>query len=304
MVANEVEVSDKEFCFLCGSHSIAVSRNRRSINFQRLHWYYKCRVCKAFSLFPKLKDEEIQDLYSRKYMEDVNPDFGLNEQVTLSRFSNLLSELKRMENPTDHSFLDYGCGATAEVVSLASTLGFRAFGVEVEEGTRQEAEQRSRCKIFSPETVMTSGIYFDIIFLGDVLEHLCDPLVVLKQMEALLAPDGHLILQGPLEGAGTISNALVSVKAQLLSKSPSKFPPYHVSLATRDSIVTALKTNGFVIQKLTITEPLWPAPKFGSRASFKSLAALIFSFVKIADIFISKLFPNFGTRFFLIAIKK
>jgi hypothetical protein len=56
-------------------------------------------------LFPKLKDEEIQDLYSRKYMEDVNPDFDQNEQVTLSRFSNLLSELKRVENPTDQSFL-------------------------------------------------------------------------------------------------------------------------------------------------------------------------------------------------------
>jgi SAM-dependent methyltransferase len=255
-------------------------------------------------LLPKLEEEEIQDLYSRKYMEDVNPDFGLNEQVTLSRFSNLLSELKRVENPTDQSFLDYGCGATAEVVTLASTLGFRAFGVEVEEGTRQEAERKSSCKIFSPETVMASGIYFDIIFLGDVLEHLCDPLVVLKQMETLLAPDGHFILQGPLEGAGTISNILLSVKAQLLSKSPSKFPPYHVSLATRDSIVRALKINGFVIQKLTITEPLWPAPRFGSRASLKSLGALIFSFLKIADIFVSKLLPNFGTRFFLMAIKK
>jgi 2-polyprenyl-3-methyl-5-hydroxy-6-metoxy-1,4-benzoquinol methylase len=304
MATNQIDESEKEFCFLCGSHSIAVSRNRRSINFVRLHWYYKCRVCKAYSLFPKIKDEEIQDLYSKKYIEDVNPDFDVKEQVTESRFSKLLSELNRVENPTDQSFLDYGCGVTAEMVTLASTLGFTAYGVEVEEGTRQDAEQKSGCKIFSPQTLLASGICFDIIFLGDVLEHLCDPLVALKQVGALLAPDGHLILQGPLEGAGTISNALLSVKAQLLSKSSSQFPPYHVSLATRDSIVRALKINGFVIQKLTITEPLWPAPRFGSRDSIKSLPALIFSFVKIVDIFISKLLPNFGTRFFLIAVKE
>ena len=99
-------------------------------------------------MFPKLKSEEIKDLYSKEYIEDVNPNFDLNEQVTVSRFSNLLRELKRVGNPTDQTFLDYGCGATAEVVILASDLGFRAFGVEVEEGTRLEAEQKSNCKIF------------------------------------------------------------------------------------------------------------------------------------------------------------
>ena len=263
-----------------------------------------CGECKSYSLYPKLEDNEIEDLYSIKYIKDVNPEFDMNEQATVSRFLNLQQRLDKVENPKNTSFLDYGCGATAEVIIIASNLGYKAFGVEVEVGTRQEAHLKSNCQIFSPEEVLANDAQFDFIFLGDVLEHLCNPLAVLDQVQALLAPNGFLIIQGPFEGAITISNTLLSIKARLLSKSPSKFPPYHVSLATKESIVKALKINGLTIQKLEVTEPLWPAPKFGSRSSFASTATLIFSFAKILDMAISKVLTNYGTRFFLLATKE
>ena len=298
------EISEKSTCYLCNSSSMAASRNRRSISFHRLHKYYRCGECMSYSLFPKLENDEIEDLYSIKYIEDVNPNFNMNEQITINRFLNLQETLKQVENQKSKKFLDYGCGATAEVIILASNLGYKAFGVEVEDGTRQEAHLKSNCQIFSPEEALASGVQFDIIFLGDVLEHLCNPLAVLDQVQALLSLNGLLIIQGPLEGAVTISNTLLSVKARLLSKSPSKFPPYHVSLATRESIVKALKINGLTIQKLLVTEPLWPAPKFGSRTSFASISSLIFSFAKILDMAVSKVFSNYGTRFFLTATRQ
>jgi len=283
---------------------MALSRNRRSIIFHKIHAYYRCRECKSYSLFPKLEIEEIEDLYSLKYIEDVNPEFNMNEQVIVSRFLNLQETLEKVENPKSKSFLDYGCGATAEVVILASSLRFNAFGVEVEASTRQEANLKSRCQIFSPDEALAIGAQFDIIFLGDVLEHLNNPLEVLGQVETLLSPSGLLIIQGPLEGALTISNTLLAVKARLLSKSPSKFPPYHVSLATQKSIMRALRINGLSIRKLEVTEPFWPAPRFGSRSSFASVTTLIFSFVKILDIVVSKVIKHYGTRFFLISTRQ
>jgi 2-polyprenyl-3-methyl-5-hydroxy-6-metoxy-1,4-benzoquinol methylase len=283
---------------------MALSRNRRSIIFHKIHKYYRCRDCKSYSLFPKLEIEEIEDLYSVKYIEDVNPEISVSEQFTVNRFLNLQETLERVENPKNKSFLDYGCGATAEVIILASNLKFNAFGVEVEASTRHEANLKSNCIIFSPDEALASGAQFDIIFLGDVLEHLCNPLEVLGKVETLLSSRGLLILQGPLEGAPTISNTLLAAKARLLSKSPSKFPPYHVSLATQKSIMRALRINGLSIRKLAVTEPFWPAPKFGSRSSFTSVTALIFSFVKILDIAVSKVVKHYGTRFFLIATRQ
>ena len=304
MTVKPSEMSEKRACYLCNSSSISVSSNRRSISFHKIHKYYRCGECKCYSLFPKLENHEIDDLYSTKYIENVNPKFNMNEQVTLSRFLHLQKTLEKVDNPGSKSFLDYGCGATAEAIVLASNLGYKAFGVEVEAGTRQEAHLKSNCQIFSPEEALASGAQFDIVFLGDVLEHLGNPLSVLDQVQALLSPNGLLIIQGPLEGAITISNTLLSVKARLLSKSPSKFPPYHVSLATKKSIVKALKINGLTIQKMAVSEPLWPASKFGSRSSFASVAALIFSFVKILDMAASKVIANYGTRFFLIATQQ
>ena len=69
----------------------------------------------------------------------------------------------------------------------------------------------------------------------------------------------------------------------------------------KDSIVKALNINKFVVKKMFITEPLWPAPKFGSKASLASPGSLIFSVAKIFDIALSKVSKYYGTRFFLLA---
>jgi 2-polyprenyl-3-methyl-5-hydroxy-6-metoxy-1,4-benzoquinol methylase len=304
MTVQPSEIFAEKACYLCNSSSIAMSNNRRSVTFHKTHKYYRCNECKSYSLFPKLENHELEELYSIKYIGDVNPEFNVNEEVAGSRFSHLRESLEKIENSKSKSFLDYGCGGTAEAIILAANLGFKAFGVEVEAGTRREAQLISDCQVFSPEEVLASGLQFDFIFLGDVLEHLCEPLEVLVQVQTLLSPTGLLIIQGPLEGAATISNALLSVKARFLSKYPSTFPPYHVSLATKDSIMKALKISELTIKKLVITEPVWPAPKFGSRSTFVSAAALIFSLAKILDIAFSKVVMHYGTRFFLVATKQ
>jgi 2-polyprenyl-3-methyl-5-hydroxy-6-metoxy-1,4-benzoquinol methylase len=298
---NEGSDNSREACYFCDSPSIVISKNRRAIKFKRIHKYFKCADCNGYSLLPKLNVEEINDLYSTKYIENVNPEFNSLEQITENRFLKLLKVLEQFDDKEAKRFLDYGCGSSAEVVILASILKYQSFGVEVEKGTRQEAQMKSGCKIYSPEEILVTGEQFDIIFIGDVLEHLGDPLTTLNQISDLLTPEGLLIIQGPLEGALTISNLLLSVKANALSKSPSKFPPYHVSLATKDSIAKALNINEFVIQKISIIEPLWPAPKFGSKASLASPGSLIFSLVKIFDIAISRVSKGYGTRFFLLA---
>jgi len=300
MSMEESQIS-QEACYLCGSLSIARSKNRRAIKFKRIHKYFKCADCNSYSLFPKLNVHELNDLYSTKYIENVNPESNNQEQFTENRFLKLQEVLEQTEDKETKRFLDYGCGSSAEVVSFASKLEYQSFGVEVEKGTREEAQMKSSCKIFSPEEVLESGNKFDIIFLGDVLEHLSDPLTTLNQVSNLLAPEGLLVIQGPLEGALTVSNLLLSIKANMLSKFPSMFPPYHVSLATRDSIVKALSINEFVVQEIFITEPLWPAPKFGSKASLASPGSFIFSLAKIFDIAISRVSKGYGTRFFLLA---
>jgi SAM-dependent methyltransferase len=300
----ELESPFQKVCFLCHSGRVKVSRKRRALIFQRLHLYFQCEKCKAFSLYPILNSNEVRKLYSDTYIHDVNPDLLADQQAHKNRFSDLHDALIAKKTSENVFFLDYGCGANPESLMLAKSLGYNSFGVEVEEDTRAQAHLISGCQVFSTDEISRCEISFDVIFLGDVLEHLNNPLKVLNLLGSLLNPGGIMIIQGPLEGARTFSNFLIGNKARIHSKVPSSFPPYHVSLATKQSILCALRINGLVLQKLMITEPQWPSPKFGSKKSFTSVSAFIFSFSKVIDIGLSRVLKNFGTRFYAIVEKK
>ncbi len=291
-------------CYFCSSTSITKSNKRRTINFFQIRNYFLCLNCKGFSLYPKLEQFEIESLYSTNYIKDVNPNSDYSPDTEVDRFKKLFTLVANIYNRTELKFLDYGCGSSAEVIIRTTNLGYISFGVEVEESTRTQAHSESGCKIYSPQEIISAGLQFDLIFLGDVLEHLNNPQDTLKEIHKILLPHGILIAQGPLEGAQTISNFLMSIKSAFLKGSPSYFPPYHVSLATRKAIFEVLEKANLKVQSLKVTEPLWPAPRFASKASFISFSSLIFSFTKLVDIILNRLNHQHGTRYYLEARKE
>ncbi len=288
-------------CFLCGSTKVKQTRKRRPVDFNVVRYFYECLDCRGYSLWPKLEAWEIQTLYSTNYIGDVGPECSLDYESDTARFLKLQIFLKQISGSGQKRYLDYGCGASADTVTMAKELGFQSFGVEVAEATRIAASQVSGCKIYSPAEMASGQQPFDIVFLGDVLEHVSDPISLLKSVEENLNSNGILIIQGPLEGAPTLTNFLVSIKARILFKCSGSFPPYHVSLATRDSIVKMLHQLSLQTIQLEITEPYWPAPRLGSKDSFISFSKFLLSIVKLIDIGIHKVYKTYGTRFFLVS---
>lgn len=290
-------------CFLCGSTRIKQTRDRRPVNYHVNRYFYKCRDCKALSLWPKLENWEIQKLYSANYIGDVAPGSSLDYESDRVRFTKLEHYLTRISDRGEKLYLDFGCGASANTLILAKALGFQAFGVEVAEDTRKQANLVSGCEIYSPEEIATDQHRFDIVFMGDVLEHVMDPILLLESAQNSLKSGGVLVIQGPLEGAVTLSNFFVSLKAQIFFRRPSTFPPYHVSLARRNSILKMLRVRDLTVVDMEITEPYWPAPRFGSKDSFVSPSKFLLSLTKLIDIGIHRINKSYGTRFFLLAIE-
>ena len=288
-------------CFLCGSSRVKRTRERRPVDFHVNRYFYKCTECNGYSLWPKLEDWEIEKLYSTNYIGDVSPTSSLDFESDKARFAKLEFYLNSVSTHDEKRYLDFGCGASADTVILAKALGFTAFGAEVAEDTRKQAALISGCEVYSPEEIATGQHRFDIVFMGDVLEHVMDPILLLQSAQRSLKPGGVLVIQGPLEGAITISNFFVSLKARVFFNRPSTFPPYHVSLARKSSIINMLKVRGLTTVDLQITEPYWPAPRLGSRDSFASPSKFLLSLTKLIDIGIHKMNRSYGTRFFLLA---
>ncbi len=98
------------------------------------------------------------------------------------------------------SVLDYGCGL-GYFLRAAKDRGYRVSGVEFDGGAASAAAQVAQCEVFSIKEFMTcNSTKFDVIHLGDVLEHLPDPASTLKWLlDHHLKSGGILFVEGPLE---------------------------------------------------------------------------------------------------------
>jgi 2-polyprenyl-3-methyl-5-hydroxy-6-metoxy-1,4-benzoquinol methylase len=100
------------------------------------------------------------------------------------------------------SLLDVGCGCGDIALELAHH-GYNVVGIDLEPLRIQKAnsfaEKYGKGRLFSRKRFQDFEHVdkFDVILLGEVLEHFENPVDVLKQVEKILAPDGLVIITTP-----------------------------------------------------------------------------------------------------------
>lgn len=152
--------------------------------------------------------------------------------------------------------LDVGCD-TGYLGEALMALGNRASGVEINEVTAAAARSKlDRVEVGDLETIDLVGIFgpgsFDVVVFGDVLEHLRQPLAVLRQARPLLAEGGSVLISTPNIAHGDIRLALLRgrfnyTKTGILDETHTRF-------FTRDSLVEFLHDAGFVMTELRRTK--------------------------------------------------
>jgi hypothetical protein len=241
-------------------------------------------------------------MYSTNYISDVNVDGPDEDSFDFSRFFHLRNFLKdEVATHGDVKLLDYGCGADTQVLLTSRQLRMACTGVELDEATRGIVKLTTSLLVLSPGAALLFEKRFDIIFLGDLPEHTYNPSELPSNLTNLLSNRGSFFIQGLLEGARTLSNYLLTLKAQLNSGSPSTFPPYYVSLANFQSFQRLLNYCGLEVTLVTIREPFWPAKSFEPKESFRTLSDFVFSVSKLCDILVSRFYRNYPTRIYCVA---
>ena len=288
-------------CIFCGDQNLVVTRKRRPVEYSIHQDFYFCSYCSGYSLWPALSEAEMVKMYSLNYIGDVNEDSAIEASSAEFRFEYFRNFLiSQIESTGEISLLDYGCGADAQVLIIGRELGAKAIGVELDETTRAKAASVSSCVVYSPKSLSQSNISFDVVFLGDIIEHIYEPEQLLESLKSNLSPRASVFVQGPLEGAFTLSNFLLGIKCRMNAGKPSSLPPYHISLASFDSMQKLFTRSGYEIIHHVIREPLWPAKALGSSESFNSFSDFVFSVSKFFDMILSKIISGYGTRLYLI----
>lgn len=158
--------------------------------------------------------------------------------------------------------LDVGCD-TGYLGEVLTTHGCQVAGVEIDERTAGAARERlTEVVVADLESVELVDFFgperFDVVIFGDVLEHLRDPLPVLRRARRLLAPGGSVLISTPNVAHGDIRLALLQgrwryTKLGILDQTHTRF-------FTKDSLVAFLADAGFVLADLRRTR----APLFGT----------------------------------------
>src|SRR4051794_7522872 len=151
--------------------------------------------------------------------------------------------------------LDVGCD-TGYVGEQLTALGNRVSGVECNSVSAAVAADRlEKVVVADVETTDLVAEFgpgsFDVVVYGDVLEHLRDPLPVLRQARRLLAPGGSVVISIPNIAHGDIRLALLAgrftyTKLGILDETHTRF-------FTRDSLVSFLADAGLVLIDLRRT---------------------------------------------------
>jgi SAM-dependent methyltransferase len=154
---------------------------------ENLH-LFRCQKC-GFQFFdPKLAGNEhfYSDLHAQMpgYYSPARPENERNARFAQERgFRNIL---------------DVGCG-TGFALDAARALGLQTFGIELNPGAAEEARSRGHTVFSCLLQDLDSRWYaaFDLISLNQLLEHVPDPVILVKDCVRLLSPKGVIAIAAP-----------------------------------------------------------------------------------------------------------
>jgi len=243
-------------------------------------------------------------MYSREYFEG---DFRCGHEG--SYFSNetldhivddqLLHRIK--EYKPGGRFLEVGCAGGA-FLDAARTAGYEVQGVEYSDIAAEFARRNFNLDVRTGrlEQVQFPPDSFDVVFMGDVLEHLPDPGVTMKELNRIMRNGGLIVILCPMQTNTLFSRAGFLVYQILGRKTTVHLPPYHLFEYRPNSLTGLVVKCGFRVTK--ITESIIPPSEIAQRGSLvQKNAKKLFQYPNYV---VTKLFGKLGDRVEMFATKE
>lgn len=197
---------------------------------------YRCSNC-AFLQCSDLP--EVVQFYEG--LEDAGYEAGRLERSSRAR---RILELARTLQP-DGRLLDVGSGS-GMLVEQAIQLGYHAEGIEPSAWLQQIARERDLPVHFGTFPHSAVSGKFDLITLIDVIEHVSNPLELLRYIAAVLAENGVAVIVTP---------DVNSVAARIFGWKWWHFRVAHIGYFNKRTLVFALTQAG--LEPLLVRRPAW-----------------------------------------------
>lgn len=199
---------------------------------------FKILICKSCrTLFTdRLPNNSVVEHYDSYYGETnlQVPDF------VRKRLREIIDEFSKYR--LTNRLVDIGFGA-GTLLEVASEAGWHSFGVEVNKLAVRQAEMKG-FDVFYGELYEANyeSDYFDVVTASEIIEHVFDPVKLLKEIHRILRPGGLLWMTTP--SAEGISFCLLRINWTCVS------PPEHLQIFSEKGIRAMLEDIGFTNIKI------------------------------------------------------
>jgi 2-polyprenyl-3-methyl-5-hydroxy-6-metoxy-1,4-benzoquinol methylase len=228
---------------------------------QRDFWLVRCSECGFIQ--PEALPEE-SDFFDRLYSKDRGGDWMELEYSSPYRdfiFRSVLQQLQKRLSEGSRKLLDVG-SHVGRMLTLAKEHGFEASGIELNPAVAQFAARRTGLPVIqmNAHELARTGQRYDAISLLDVLEHIPQPLSILKDLRELLVPGGVIAVKVP----HGLNQWRKEKFRTLLGKIPAPWIAtnlVHVNHFNINSLKMALANAGFQDVTFMVGGPEYPPSK-------------------------------------------
>jgi len=212
--------------------------------------YLRCRECRTVFVDPVPDAACFAQMYDKASYHDSH--YSVSDLTPYRQAAALLRQFTQYGS----TVLDYGCGV-GHFLQAVKAEGFHPYGVEFDAPAAAAAAVHAGCPVVTVTDLdgAYAGQLFNVIHLGDVLEHLPDPAATLAGLLTRLKPGGLLFVEGPLE----TNPSPVYWAARLFGGVKHRLRPAEIGAGVPTHLfrTSALAQSRFFRQRFPILQPLY-----------------------------------------------
>jgi 2-polyprenyl-3-methyl-5-hydroxy-6-metoxy-1,4-benzoquinol methylase len=191
-----------------------------------------------------LKCGDCNHLFAQSFPEDVTDSYDMQTQERFfPYYEKLLKSLKSLSKGKE--LLEIGIGG-CECALVARNMGFNVFGIDINEKLVEYAGEKHGLNAEVHDFIkFEPGKKWDIIIMGDVLEHVSDPVAAVRKVSELLADKGVFWISTPdFESEYTIKAGHVD---------PMRRESWHMNYFSYKSLAALLRRFGLEVKSKDIS---------------------------------------------------
>ncbi|HEY3216059.1 MAG TPA: class I SAM-dependent methyltransferase [Candidatus Eisenbacteria bacterium] len=260
----------------------------------------ECRACGLRFLRVQPTGEWLGGLYSCSYFEQDfrcgrSPAGYFTENAFREENRGLLEAFEALTPPG--RLLEVGC-AGGWLLEQARERGWQAQGVEISAEAVAHARARG-LEVFHGQ-VAEAGLpadHFDLVYLGDVLEHVPDCRAALAEVARVLRRGGHLYLRGPLTTHALARSLALWLYRYVRGGIVLAEPPYHLWEFTPRSLAALLERVGLEVVRMRQSK-IPPGRTHGKKTRIQRLAMNLLDALNLP---LTRAFNVLGDRVVVVA---